>query len=340
MPAPSEAPIPKKCSDWHEWERCPEHTPFHYWRWNPQEESRSDQRLGERIYIMACLLWTALHDRRLGRTLATQYPNWSAVSSYYSMVHATRLLWFLIYGSYPKLHKKMADSLKNAGFAKPDWSHGNFPRGSICLGSSAFQGFIDTELGLPKRSKQLTHLGSLLSSALELRNDSNYESLVLAHQYQHFVPSRSNMKDAFDQIPGDMCCASQLVLEYVGDVLAASFREDINWVGRNSPYSGPDLLSLLGEYAKKKIKFAENRWGNGGNAWKEWCKGLHGIEGIIGEEERVLDPKFQRLRRHTDFQSFDVKQRVMTKFLENQRRLAGSLKAFRTQDPKTDTPSA
>ena len=106
---------PEPCRDWHEWADIPDqHPDFSYWRWDDEDSQASEQRLGERLYIMACLLWSSLHDYCLARRFTDSYPNWSAICSYYSMVHALRLFWLLAYGSYPTGHKQMADRLTSS----------------------------------------------------------------------------------------------------------------------------------------------------------------------------------------------------------------------------------
>jgi hypothetical protein len=78
---------------WTDWATKPElHGPFNYWRWKEEKVEESEQRLGERLYVTACLLWTALYDRHIAQEFQADTPNWSAVAAYYSMVHALRLV--------------------------------------------------------------------------------------------------------------------------------------------------------------------------------------------------------------------------------------------------------
>ena len=133
------------CVNWHDWERCADcHDPFHYWRWNDQVQHISKQRLGERVYTCACLLWTALHDRRLGQRLLSQNPNWSAVCNYYSMVHSLRLFWFVLYGSYPTGHSQLAQGLRSGG-ARANWSIERLRPGGKRLSAPAFQSVLQDE---------------------------------------------------------------------------------------------------------------------------------------------------------------------------------------------------
>ena len=195
MPGQHGNPGPEACTNWRDWFDQPEkHNPFQYWAWDDADRASSERRLGERIYICSCLLWSALHDRRLGLRISGTHPNWSAVCAYYSMVHAARLLWFLSYGSYPKRHAELAASLAGSDRGVvPDWCIGEFPRGRTPICTVALQGFIAGALELRAQAERLPAIGNLLASALSLRNDSNYESLVLAHQYRHLArPVRSS----------------------------------------------------------------------------------------------------------------------------------------------------
>lgn len=175
------------CVDWHDWERCRQcHSPFHYWRWFDLDPETSKQRLGERVYICACLFWTALHDRRLGQRLLNQNPNWSAVCNYYSMVHSLRLFWLALYGSYPKGHSDLAKGLQcGRPGARADWTIELLEPGKKRLSGPAFQALLQDQFNAAVLATQVPLIGAMFDAARNLRNDSNYESLILAHQYSH-----------------------------------------------------------------------------------------------------------------------------------------------------------
>ena len=164
----------KPCVDWHDWERCSAcHAPFHYWRWTDHDNEASKRRLGERVYVCACLLWTSLHDRRLGQRLLSQNPNWSAVCNYYSMVHSLRLFWFVLYGSYPTRHDDLAKVLRGLADAKSDWRIEGLEPGRKPVSAAAFQGLLQNEFKAPELSDQVTLMGEMFDAAKNLRSDSS-----------------------------------------------------------------------------------------------------------------------------------------------------------------------
>ena len=64
-----------------------------YWR---------DGQEPQRFYIGFCLFFSAIQDWALGqKELRVHNLNWSATCSYYSLVHAGRLLTFLALGDFP-----------------------------------------------------------------------------------------------------------------------------------------------------------------------------------------------------------------------------------------------
>jgi hypothetical protein len=189
---PHEIGPPTLCMNWREWAEKPNlHPPFNYWRWDERNHDTSIQRLGERIYVGACLLWTSLHDRHIGNRLASSYPNWATVCYYYSIVHALRLLWFFLYGSYPTSHSAMAKVLSTEQGTRANWGRDTgVPPGKAVICSSALKGAIAEGLGQPTLAARLPEVGTVFASAIRLREDSNYESLILAHQYIHRSMSR------------------------------------------------------------------------------------------------------------------------------------------------------
>src|SRR5262249_17130442 len=142
--------------------------------------------LGERLYVIACLLWTALHDRQVAKQRQTDTPNWSAIAAYYSMVHALRLVWFVLYGSYPTGHRPMADALSGRSGERANWGpEEGVPEGTARVTFPALQSAIVEGFGCPALADRLKAVGSVFGAAIDLREDSNYESLILAHQYFH-----------------------------------------------------------------------------------------------------------------------------------------------------------
>ena len=209
-----------ECNNWNEWEAEPDlHPPFHYWRWDSTQPQRSEQRLGQRIYISACLLWTALHDRLVGRRLADRYPNWSVICSYYSMVHSLRLVWFVLYGGFPTSHVPLGEAMAGQRSTAADWKPSGFGQGRARLSTVALTGAIRDGLGNADLANRVAMVGRVFCAAATLRNDSNYESLILAHQYRHGTPGNEpdgfvSVEREFRRVYEVMRRAQDVVLEF------------------------------------------------------------------------------------------------------------------------------
>jgi len=258
---------PNPCNDWHDWERFPEdHDPFHYWLWDASVESQSEERLGQRVYISSCLLWSALHDRYVGGCLLDKYPNWSAICNYYSMVHALRLFWFVLYGSYPTGHAEMGDSFDpntRHARARATWCQegmrgGVRGRGRPAITFAAFKQLLEDELQQPTLAARLGDVGDVFLAAKELRTDSNYESLILAHQYHHILRDRRNVHLRFMDATEAFRRASTVTITFVCDCLKRAFDEEVNWIGRGSRFDGSELYRLMLRYVRDKIKKAHD----------------------------------------------------------------------------------
>lgn len=303
-------------TDWHDWERCPDcHPPFHFWRWNTLNREASEQRLGERIYISACLLWTAIHDRHLAHRLLHQSPNWSAVCHYYSIVHCLRLFWFLLYGSYPKGHAELAKGLQSGTRgATGNWSNDQLRPGEGSVSSASFQTLLRYRLNSQTLSDHVPLVGTMFEQARVLRNDSNYESLILAHQYFH-RSTEVNITDEMARTAAVMADSSQCAIQFTSQVMSLVFRDDRLWIGADSPYSGADLKALLLCYVYDKIRGANNGQEPNDDILTEWLQGVPYILQDMTVAVASGDNNSARdLVSRVDYSVFSTKRTLMREF--------------------------
>ena len=68
-------------------------------------------------------------------------------------------------------------------------------------------------------------MGEMFDFARTLRNDSNYESLILAHQYFH-GNYEVNIPDEMMRTARTMSKASLLVLRYMTQIIECVFQDD------------------------------------------------------------------------------------------------------------------
>lgn len=314
------------CVDWHDWERCADcHAPFHYWRWNDLDHEAAKQHLGERIYICACLFWTGLHDHRLGQRLLSENPNWSAVCNYYSMVHCLRLFWFMLYGSYSTGHNSLARGLQSGGRgARADWSNDLLRRGETNLTSASFQAVLRDEFQDGAIADKVPLIGAMFERARVLRNDSNYESLILAHQYFH-GGVEVNIPDEMARTADVMSQASRFVIQYTSQVIGLVFKNDRPWIGIESPYSGADLKALLLRYVYDKIRGANNGHEPDTTVLMEWFQGLPEILQAMTDAESNVDNPARELVACIGYSVFGAKRNLMREFRDKVRDLENAL---------------
>ncbi len=330
---PGQRNLPK-CTSWRDWEQSPSlHGPFQYWRWRGDDPITSKQRLGERIYIIACLLWSSLHDTRFANELKGRYPNWSAISSYYGMVHALRLIWFVLYGSYPQMHRPIREALCPNGAAPVDWQREVLDGRKVKIASEALCGAMESGLHRSDLAERLGEVGVIVEKAAKLRNDSNYESLLLAHQYHHcrggFAdPSTTdfvNVREEFARATDSMSSANRSVLTLTADVLVAAFDNKAAWFCPRGEFSGDDLFELLLWYVLAKIESCHRQLETcDGDLIADWCQGLPELEkGLRSLPART--GAYAELGPHIRFELFELKRGIMEGFREKVRNLRQSV---------------
>jgi len=166
--------------------------PMEYWM--PRDLRQQKDRVRQRFYVACCLLMSSVQDYFLGlKEKEDKNFNWSATCSYYSMVHTARLICFLAHGDFAKGHKDMADFLRQpegcGARLSRNWLHG-FSGGTVKSGKleredhdvllTFFEG-----LGIRDVRGKLKSFAELFDSGRDLRNSSNYEALLIAHEYRH-----------------------------------------------------------------------------------------------------------------------------------------------------------
>ena len=77
------------------------------------------------------------------------------------------------------------------------------------------------QLGPLDSEPRFEHFGRILTAAAPLRNDSNYEVLLIAHEYRHVV-----MTDAFKLLSDSICRAAEDASPLINDVMVAFVTHD------------------------------------------------------------------------------------------------------------------
>lgn len=192
---------------------------YRYWREN-------NDQIKQYWYVSFCLMMSSVQDRLTGLALReTGNLNWATTAFYYSAVHAGRLLCFVCTGDYPTGHAQLAQLLA-PDRERPenrtrrqfhfDWLD-RFQRylGGAAPRTSAEQSRADRDailgainVGLPQVRPKVDRFGPLLAAFRNLRNDCNYESLLVAHEKRHFL-----VTEGFDLLVGAADEASAVAMD-------------------------------------------------------------------------------------------------------------------------------
>lgn len=238
-----------------------------YWR-SPTE------RPPQRFYVAFCLLTSSIQDRLLGlKEQKDNNLNWSATCSYYSLVHAARLLSFLALGDFPTSHGVLRRLLlEEAGGARNrppphdgypfDWLRGftqvaelEHTWGRPRVGAANIESFRSVilgyllEIGVRDAAVKLARLGRILDAAAPLRNNSNYEALLIAHEYRHI-----RVTSAFERLAEYMAQAAESSVPFAIEAFNRFFRNDPDLATNHEAYA-----SFLYHYLHERILNAVQR---------------------------------------------------------------------------------
>ncbi len=196
---------------------------------------KSDERRAQRFYVLICLALSSMHDRflaveeRLGGS-----KNWSTTMSYYSIVHAARFLCFQALGDFPKGHGALANLLSGRRSVGLDWRQefsgrqagprpgsgavGNGRTDSVAPGTwrAVLESYLTNDLQIPDTTASIDRLAQILDCAKSLRNDSNYEALLIAHEQNHLL-----ITEHVDRLAADMGEAARWTSELLRCALVA-----------------------------------------------------------------------------------------------------------------------
>jgi hypothetical protein len=167
-------------------------SPSEYW-----EATLATQ--AQRLYVSFCELASGALDyaeglsllRRDERRQGAARLNWAGTAFYYSLVHSARFLVFTAIGDFPTRHDKLAQVFGPAdqGEVQTNWlqSFASGQRGCSATLSqlSAFWAAGADDQRAVRIREHLGWFSEALMRARSLRNENNYEALLIAHEYKH-----------------------------------------------------------------------------------------------------------------------------------------------------------
>jgi hypothetical protein len=302
-------------------------TSVRYWQ-TPAE------RVPQRFYVAFCLLMSSVQDSILGqKERESNNLNWSATFSYYSLVHGGRLLCFLALGDYPTSHAELRrlfsprlterrrtgrngypfDWLR--GFATPP--HGQPGQALPEEGGTAaeFRQMIAAYLNqvhVADVEQRMSQLGEVLEAAAPLRNDSNYEALLIAHEYQHV-----SISQAFDKLSLHMGAAAETTTPFLIDAFNGFRLHD-----PDLPETREQYQAFLHEYVRGRIGDAIRRKLGGSGSLETKLE-----EVLVRIGTRSAVAQYDQLEKQVSMALFEGKARLMGDFQNRIENLVGVTRA-------------
>jgi hypothetical protein len=285
-----------------------------YWR-------RSEAFVVQRFYVAFCLFMSSVQDTFLSMMeRERQNLNWSATCSYYGLVHGGRLLCFLSFGDFPTKHSDLREVFFTASQAREiscqlDWLSkfdrevAHRARSVPALHKykatrSAFRSGILSylnQLSIPDADAQLHRFGAILGNAAPLRNDSNYEALLIAHEFRHSMVSPD-----FEKLAEVMGRGAEESLPFLARALVAHVVGDSDFQPNRNEFEAflrDYLIGRVFESIGQKLRIAQ-------------CDGLYGrlLEFIHTIALPPSAATYDRLEEMASYEVFGQKARLMQDF--------------------------
>jgi hypothetical protein len=179
----------------------------------PEYWNSTQTRRAQRLYVSFCELAAAALDyaeglsllRRDVRRQGAARLNWAGTAFYYSLVHSARFLIFTAAGDFPTKHNELADafSKSRSGTVSTDWLKRFAPSPTVRYTTKVnFEEVVDFWARGTSREQVVAlfeWFADTLSKARALRNENNYEALLIAHEYKH-----SYLDGSFKQLANAM----------------------------------------------------------------------------------------------------------------------------------------
>jgi hypothetical protein len=165
------------------------------------------------MYISFCELAAAALDyaeglsllRRDERRQGAARLNWAGTAFYYSLVHTARFLIFTAAGDFPTAHNKLGQvfSESNSGGVSTNWLNSFAASPTVHyttkISLEHLVGYWSDGASKEGTVALFGWFADALVKAKALRNENNYEALLIAHEYKH-----SYLNSSFKQLANAM----------------------------------------------------------------------------------------------------------------------------------------
>lgn len=200
--------------------------------------SQSPDKIAQKFYTTLCLYTSAALDFGVGLDLRDRnILNWSVTASYYSILCSVRMIVFTAVGDYLQGHSEISKLFSskspfvNGRKYKTNWlkefdkdydKHIDGERAKFSLYELYL--YYKDELHLEKHDKDFECIGNILRNARDLRNDSNYEPLLIAHEHEHV-----EVTDCFKKLSKLMLNGAEICLKYATKCLISYIENDTDF---------------------------------------------------------------------------------------------------------------
>jgi hypothetical protein len=233
--------------------------------WEASDEGRS-----QKLYAGFCEFASSVVDYCEGRRLLDQGRNssgrlnWSATASYYSLVHSGRFLLFMAVGDFPTIHSRLARCFdqENRAPEPTDWLT-KFPALDYRFGPMATRYSTDVDfqrvhdfwapfLAGNEATNFLVWFGTVLDRVIDLRNENNYEAILIAHEYRHW-----EMTEVFQHLATQMQDGARQVIGSMAQWYSAYLAHASSTV-KSKP--SPPAAEFIATYVAKRIEEPVRDW--------------------------------------------------------------------------------
>jgi hypothetical protein len=172
-------------------------------------------------------------------------------------------------------------------------------------------------------AERLSSIGEIFGAALKLREDSNYESLILAHQYRHRSPSPGviSVEAQFSRATNGMLTANRLVLQFLSAVLLAAFKDELEWFCPKTAFSASEILKLMFAHVNAKIVSYSRGWTQPTDATPNWTEDFAILEGRLKDTSFEDTGEAKKPAQYAQFSDFEMKRGIMREFRDKVRDL-------------------
>ena len=240
--------------------------------------------------------------------------NWAATVLYYSLVHAGRLTVFMGAGDFPTRHSDLPlcfDQRSNgrvrvnwlSGFLQEDLL-GRRPPGratTTCCEDllEQWRAILGDSVSPDAIKEHFAWLQGTLDTAKTLRNENNYEALLIAHEYRHVV-----LTDAFQDLAESMYKAAFHSAEVIGRWISYGLGRGLTFLDR---LTAPKQQSFFANQIRERVRTPVKLWYP-----KRVQETISGLVSMFEDLPNYSDDA--EIVRSIQWQIFNPKRSLMTAF--------------------------